>query len=76
MKRYLRSIAKKPLQKAYNTTIRGHLPRKIRYYNGVAVRAPRLFDATDHIQDYKAEQMTCIKAAVEARDTVVNVGGG
>lgn len=76
MKNYLRSIAKIALQKAYNTTIRGHLPRKIGYYNGVAVRAPRLFDATDHIQDYKAEQMACIKAAVEARDTVVNVGGG
>lgn len=61
---------------AYNATIRGYLPRKIGYYNGVAVRAPRLFDLTDHIPNYKLEQMECIEAAVEARDVVVNVGGG
>ena len=76
MRRSVRSVAKQSLQKVYNATIREHLPRKIGYYNGVAVRAPRLFDTTDHIRDYKAEQMACIKAAVEAQDTVVNVGGG
>lgn len=64
------------MQKVYNATIRDYLPRKIGYYNGVAVRAPRLFDFTDSIPDYKTEQMECINAAVEARDTVVNVGGG
>lgn len=73
---YLRRVAKRPLRRAYNATIRGYLPRKIGYYNGVAVRAPRLFDATDHIPDYKSEQMDCIEAAVESRDTVVNIGGG
>lgn len=76
MKQLLRSAATDPLRKAYNATIRDHLPRKIGYYNGVAVRAPRLFDLTDHIPDYKAEQMDCIAAAVEAGDAVVNVGGG
>lgn len=72
----LRSAVTDSLRRAYNATIRNYLPRKIGYYNGVAVRAPRLFDFTDHIPDYKAEQMDCIAAAVEAGDTVVNVGGG
>lgn len=76
MKGSLRSAATNSLRRAYNATIRSRLPRKIGYYNGVAVRAPRLFDLTDHIPDYKAEQMDCIAAAVETGDTVVNVGGG
>lgn len=76
MNELLRSAVTDSLRRAYNATIRNRLPRKIGYYNGVAVRAPRLFDLTDHIPDYKAEQMDCIAAAVETGDTVVNVGGG
>jgi hypothetical protein len=72
----LRSALTNSLRTVYNATIRSRLPRKIGYFNGVAVRAPRLFDLTDHMPDYKAEQMDCIAAAVEDGDTVVNVGGG
>lgn len=70
------SLSKRLTQKIYNATIRDSLPRKIGYYNGVAVRAPRLLDFTDYLPNYKSEQMECIHAAVESQDVVLNIGGG
>lgn len=60
----------------YNGAVRDRLPRKLGLYNGVVARQPRLFDATDHLPDYKATLLAHVREAVDAGETVVVVGGG
>lgn len=64
------------VRRAYNRTVREHLPRKLGLYNGVVSRAPRLLDATDHLPGYKAELVRAIRESVGDGDSVVVVGGG
>ena len=64
------------LKEAYNAILRPHLPRKIASKNGVAVRQPRLFDATDVVEDYDPEYIAALNDAIRPGDHVVIVGGG
>lgn len=64
------------IQRAYNRLVRPHLPRKIASYNGVPVRQPRLFDATDHDPDYESALLAAVRRQVDRGDHVVIVGGG
>ena len=64
------------LRRAYNATVRPHLPRKIGMYNGVAVRYPRLFDATDAWPDWKRGTVGAVRGTVVQGDHIVEVGTG
>lgn len=64
------------VRQVYNELLRPHLPRKLGLYNGVIARQPRLFDATDHIPNYKDTFLTHVRDAVDAGETVVVIGGG
>jgi hypothetical protein len=63
-------------RRAYNATLRHRLPRKIVVYNGVAVRAGGLFDATDVKPDYEASLIAAMRERITPGDRVVIVGGG
>lgn len=60
----------------YERTVRRHLPRKVASFNGVPVRQPRLFDATDTRPDYEAAIVESLQQQVSDGDRVVVVGGG
>jgi hypothetical protein len=64
------------VQSLYDATIRRTLPRKIGVLNGVSVRRPRLFDATDVNEGYEGALIAALRARVEPSDEVVIVGGG
>lgn len=60
----------------YERTVREALPEKLGVLNGVAVREPRLLDATDVQQDYEEALVTGLRTHVTPEDDVVVVGGG
>jgi len=64
------------IQPIYDATIRPHLPRKWGVYDGIPVRSPRLFDATDEKPNYKAGLKQAISEHVGQDDHVELVGGG
>lgn len=64
------------IRRVYNCFLRPHLPRKLGYYNGVIVRWPRLFDATDVVPDHEDAACQALREVVEPGDTVLIIGGG
>lgn len=64
------------VQLVYDHTLRPLLPRKIAAFNGVPVRAPRLFDMTDVRPAYEATLVDRIGAIVSRGDRIILVGGG
>lgn len=61
----------------YDRTVRPVLPRKIGMFAGVALRQPRLFDATDTFPHHvKRDLVEVTRAGVNYGDRVVVVGGG
>jgi hypothetical protein len=64
------------LRRLYNATIRTHLPAKIGEYNNVAVRFPKLFDATDRFPEWKGGTVGAVRDHVENEETVVEIGTG
>lgn len=64
------------LRRLYNATIRPHLPAKIGEYNHVAVRFPKLLDATDRFPKWKEGTVGAVRNYVEDGDTVVEIGTG
>lgn len=77
------ALASSGTQYVYNRYVRGNLPRKTTEYNGVSVRAERLFDSVipfqlghPNPQDYEAAIVRSLKEHIEEGDSVVIVGGG
>ena len=61
----------------YNRVLRPFLPRKIGIQAGIAIRKPRLFDATDTWPDHGRRRLIKMTRDVVSRgDHVVVVGGG
>ncbi|WP_169051867.1 SAM-dependent methyltransferase [Halorhabdus amylolytica] len=60
----------------YDRLLRPHLPRKIGVFNGVAVRHPKLLDATDENWAHKPGMVEGIARVVDPCDTVVEIGSG
>lgn len=63
-------------RRLYNWLIRPHTPRKIAVFNGVPVRAVRLFDQSDVFPGYEEPLIEGIRTHVNEGDSVVVVGGG
>lgn len=64
------------LQWVYDTTIRDHLPRKIKVYNGVALRIGRLFDVRVVDPDYKQGTIDPLREYSRRDDRITVIGGG
>jgi len=64
------------IKSIYDLTVRRFLPRKIGAFNGVPVRRPKLFDATDVRRGWEATFIKAVQQVVELGDHVVEVGGG
>lgn len=60
----------------YDRTIRPLLPRKVRLYNGVGVRAGRFLDIQEIESDYEAALVSGIRNSVRSDDSVIVIGGG
>lgn len=56
--------------------VRPYLPRRLGSLNNVAVRRPRLFDATDVDKNYKKALIDATRSYAKDGDTVINIGGG
>lgn len=64
------------IQTLYDETIRDFLPRKIKVYNGVALRIGRLFDTTVVAPNYKQGTNDSLREYCRHDDHVVVIGGG
>jgi hypothetical protein len=64
------------IQTLYDATIRNFLPRKIKVYNGVALRIGRLFDTTVVAPNYKQGTNDSLREYCKHDDHVVVIGGG
>lgn len=60
----------------YNRAIRPHLPRKLGSYAGVTVRRPRILDRFSRVPEFKESMVNAVVDAVEAGDTVLEIGSG
>lgn len=63
-------------QRLYDRTIREHLPRKIKVYNGVALPIGRLFDINVVNAEYKEGTMQSLRTHTQCDDRVTVIGGG
>lgn len=68
----LRSVAKR----LYDRSIRDHLPRKIKVYNGVALRIGRLLDTNVVDPDYKEGTVGPLREHTVCGDRITVIGGG
>lgn len=64
------------VKSAYNRLLRPFLPKKIAVYNGVAIRAVKLFDQKVVFPDYEKPLIDAIRNHAREGDTIVQVGGG
>lgn len=69
-------MLKAVLQRLYDATIREHLPRKIKVYNGVAINFGRLLDTDVVDPDYKQGTIDPLREYTRHDDRVVVIGGG
>ncbi|WP_440989039.1 FkbM family methyltransferase [Haloarchaeobius baliensis] len=63
-------------QKLYDNTVRDHLPRKVKVYNGVSLNTGRLLDTNVVSEDYKQGTIDPLRELTRPDDSVVVVGGG
>lgn len=61
---------------AYNIFVRPYLPQKIAVYNGVPIRAVKLFDQTVTFPEYEEALIGNIRKYARNGDTILQVGGG
>lgn len=64
------------VQRIYDSTVREHLPRKIKVYNGVALNVGRLLDSNVVVPDYKQGTIDPLREFTNYDDDVTVIGGG